>query len=103
MHVTLPFVGATQVAQFGPQAATVLLATQVGAAGVPRWQKPGALQTTWQPRLPPVELSQTAIPLAGGAGHAVHDVPQELTLRLDTHGPVLAGQRWNPALQAMPH
>ena len=93
LHVTVPFSGAAQVAQDAPQAAMVSLATQVGAAVVPRRQKPGVLQTTWQARLP-VLLSHTAIPLAGGAGHAVHEVPQELTAVLDAHVPVPAGQRW---------
>jgi len=81
----------------------VLLATQVGAAAVPRWQKPGVSQRTWQARLPPVELSHTAMPLAGGAGHAVHDVPQELRAVLETHVPVPAGQRWKPGLHVVPH
>ena len=85
-----------------PQAATVSLATQVGAAIVPRWQKPGVLQTTRQVRVPGL-LSHAAMPLAGGAGHAVHDVPHEAMLVLDKQAPVTAGQRWNPALQAVPH
>lgn len=52
----------------------------------------------------PLLLSHTAIPLAGGAGHAVHDVPQELRLVLDTHVPPLpGGQRWNPASHAVVH
>jgi hypothetical protein len=51
-----------------------------------------------------VTLSHAAIPLAGGAGHALHDVPQELTLVLDTHVPVgPAGQPWNPGLHAVVH
>jgi hypothetical protein len=78
------------------------LATQVGAAVVPRRQKPGVLQTTRQARLP-VLLSHAAMPLAGGAGHAVHDVPHVARLVLDAQVPVTAGQRWNPALQAVPH
>lgn len=41
------------------------------------------------------------MPLEVGAGQAVHDVvPHELTLVLATHTPA---QRWNPALQAVPH
>jgi hypothetical protein len=43
------------------------------------------------------------MPFAGGAGHAVHDVPHELTLVLDEQVPVPAGQRWYPDLQAVPH
>ena len=58
---------------------------------------------TRQARLP-LTLSHAAIPLAAGAGHAAHDVPQELTLVLDTHVPVVpAGQRWNPASHAVVH
>ncbi len=77
----MAFARAAQVTQFAPQAATVVLATQVGdAVPTPSGQKPGVLQTTRQARLPPVWLSHTAIPLAGGVGHAVHDVPQELRL-----------------------
>ena len=62
------------------------------------------LQTTRQLRLPGLAtLSHAAMPLAGGAGHAVHDVPHELTAVLAIQVPVPAGQRWNPALQAVPH
>jgi hypothetical protein len=50
-----------------------------------------------------VTLSHAAIPLAGGAGHAVHDVPQELGLVLDAHVPPPAGQRWNPGSHAVVH
>lgn len=104
LQLTLPFVGAAQVVHDGPQAATVVLATQVGAAVVPRRQKPGVLQTTRQLSDPGVAtLSHAAFPLAGGAGHAVHDVPHELTLVLATHAPVLAGQWWYPDLHAAPH
>ena len=92
LHVAVAF-ARSQVAQVGPQASTVLLATQVGAAAVPRWQKPGVTQRTWQASPLPEELSHTAIPLAGGAGHAVHEVPQEVRRRLDTHvPPAPAGQ-----------
>ena len=41
LHATLPLVGATQVTHAVPHAAGLLLSTQVGAAGVPRLQKPG--------------------------------------------------------------
>jgi hypothetical protein len=63
------------------------------------------LQTTRQLSDPGVAtLSHAAAPLAGGAGHAVHDVaPQELTLVLGTQAPVPAGQRWYPGLHAVPH
>jgi len=93
-QVTVPFVGCVQVAQVAPQASTVSLATQVGAVAVPRRQKPGVLQTTRQLSVPGVAtLSHAATPLAGGAGHAVHEVaPQELTLVLATQAPVPAGQ-----------
>ena len=105
LQLTVPFRGGVgQTAHDAPQAATVSLATQVGAAPVPRWQKPGVLQTTRQLRLPGVAtLSHAAMPLAGGAGHAVHDAPHEARLVLDEQVPVTAGQRWNPALQAVPH
>ena len=104
LQVTVPFAGGVQVAHDGPQAATVSLDTQVGAAAVPRWQKPGVLQTTRQLRVPGLAtLSHAAMPFAGGAGHAVHDVPHELRLVLATQVPVVAGQRWKPALQATPH
>jgi hypothetical protein len=43
------------------------------------------------------------MPFEGGAGHAVHEAPHELTLVLATHAPVPAGQRWNPSLHAVPH
>ena len=104
LQSTVPFAGAVQVVHDAPQAAMVSLATQVGAAVVPRRQKPGVLQTTRQLRVPgAATLSHAAMPLAGGAGHAVHDVPHEATLVLATQVPVPAGQRWNPALQAVPH
>jgi hypothetical protein len=103
LQVTLPFVGGVQVRQSGPQAALVLLATQVGALAVPRWQKPGELQMTRQLNVPGVvTLSQAAMPFMDGSGHAVHDVPHELKLLLATQLPVPAGQRWKPALQAVP-
>jgi hypothetical protein len=94
LHVTVPpFVGATQVVHDGPHAATVSLAMQVGAAAVPRRQKPGVLQTTRQLSVPGLaRLSHAAAPLAGGAGHAVHDEPQELMLLFATQAPVPAGQ-----------
>ena len=60
------------------------------------------LQTTRQARFP-LGLSHTAIPFATGAGHALHEVPQELRLVLDTHVPVPAGQRWNPGAHAVLH
>jgi hypothetical protein len=104
LQVTVPFAGAVQVAHDGPQALTVSLETQVGDPAVPRRQKPGVLQTTRQLRVPGLAtLSHAAMPLAGGAGHAVHDVPHELTLVLAAHAPVTAGQRWKPPLQAAPH
>jgi hypothetical protein len=56
------------------------------------------LQTTWQLGVVEVEVSHVAMPFDGGAGQALHDDPHELTLVLDTHGPVPAGQRWKPAL-----
>ena len=103
-HETAPLVGSMHVWHDGPQAWTVLLATQVGAVAVPRWQNPGVLQTTRQPSAGgSAWLSHTAMPFAGGAGQAVHDVPHELTLELDAQVPVPAGQRWKPALQAVPH
>jgi hypothetical protein len=93
LQVTVPFAGAVQVAHEGPQAATVSLATHVGEAAVPRRQKPGVLQTTRQLKVPGLAmLSQAAMPLAGGAGQAVHDVPHELTLVFAVHAPVTAGQ-----------
>ena len=105
MQLTEPFVGAVQVVQDGPQASAVSLVTQVGAAAVPRRQNPGVLQTTRQLSVPGfATLSQAAMPLAGGAGHAVHDVvPHELKLVLATQAPVPAGQRRYPSLHAVPH
>lgn len=93
-QLTVPFVGAAQVAHDGPQAVTVSLATQVGAPAVPRKQKPGVLQTTRQLSVPGfATLSHAAMPLAGGAGQAVHEVPpHEATLVLATQAPVPAGQ-----------
>jgi hypothetical protein len=103
-QVTLPFVGAVHVAHDAPHAAVVLFATQVGFATVPRRQKPGVLQTTRQLSVPGVvTLSHAAIPSDGGAGHAAHDAPHELTLVFATQVPVVAGQRWKPALQVVPH
>jgi hypothetical protein len=100
LHVTVPFAGARQLVHDAPQASVVSLATQV----VPRRQKPGESQTIRQVRLPgTATLSHAAIPLAGGAGHAVHDAPHELKLVLATQVPVPAGQRWYPASQAMLH
>jgi len=63
------------------------------------------LQTTRQLRVPGLAtLSHAAMPLAEGAGHAVQEVPpHELTAVLATQAPVPAGQRWNPALQAVLH
>ena len=99
LHVTVPFVGAVQVRHDAPQASTVLLATQVGAAAVPRRQKPGVLQTTRQLSAGgAVTLSHAAMPFAGGAGQAVQEVPHEVRAVLATQGPVPAGQRWNPGL-----
>jgi hypothetical protein len=94
LQLTEPFVGGRQFRHDGPQAEGMSLVTQVGDAAVPRWQKPGVLQATRQLRAPVVAtLSHAAMPLAGGAGHAVHDVvPHELTLVLATQGPVPAGQ-----------
>ena len=48
-------------------------------------------------------LSHAAMPFAGGAGQAVQEVPHEVRAVLATQAPVPAGQRWNPALQAVPH
>jgi hypothetical protein len=101
LQVTVPLVGATQVEHDAPQASTVVFATQVGAVAVPRWQKPGVLQTTRQLSVVDVAVSHAAMPFAGGAGHAVHDVvPHELTLVFATHVPL---QLWKPGLQAVPH
>jgi hypothetical protein len=61
------------------------------------------LQTMWQLGVRLVEVSHVAMPFAGGAGQAVQEFPQELTLRLDEQVPVVAGQRWKPDLQAVPH
>jgi hypothetical protein len=87
LQVAVPFVGGLQVVHDAPQAAGVSLAMHI----VPRRQKPGVLQTIRQLRAP-VTLSQAAMPFAGGAGQAVHDVPHELTLVFATHAPVPAGQ-----------
>ena len=104
LQVTVPFAGAVHVAHVAPQALTVLLATQVGAAAVPRRQKPGVSQTTRQLSAGgAVTLSHAAMPFAGGAGQAVQEVPHEVRAVLATQAPVPAGQRWNPALQAVPH
>lgn len=46
LQVDVPLAGSLQVAQVGPHASFVLLATHVGLAAVPRWQKPGVLHTT---------------------------------------------------------
>jgi hypothetical protein len=90
LQLTEPLLGAVQVRHDGPQALLVSLGTQV----VPRAQKPGVLQTMRQLRFPGLAtLSHAAMPFDGGAGHAVHDVPHELTLVLATQGPVPAGQR----------
>ena len=48
-------------------------------------------------------LSHAAMPFAPGAGQAVQEVPHEVRAVLATQGPVTAGQRWNPGLQAVPH
>jgi hypothetical protein len=94
LQVTVPLAGATQVAQEAPHASTVLFATQVGACAVPRWQKPGVLQTTRQLSVPGVAmLSQAAMPLLGGAGHAAQELPHVETLRSGTQVPVPVGQR----------
>jgi hypothetical protein len=93
LQVTVPFVNAWQRVHDGPQAAMVSLGTQVGEAAVPPLQKPGVLQTTRQLRvLATATLSHAAMPLAGGAGHGVHEAPHELTLVLATQAPVPAGQ-----------
>jgi hypothetical protein len=93
LQLTVPLVGAVHVMHVGPQASAVLFATHVGACSVPRRQKPGALHSTRQLSVEVVAVSHTAMPSLGGAGHAVHDVPQLLVARSDTHGPVPAGQR----------
>jgi hypothetical protein len=105
LQVTVPLVGAVQVVHDAPHAATVSLATQVGFVAVPRWQKPGVLQMTRQLSVPGfATLSHAAMPFAGGAGHAVHDVvPHELMLVFATHMPAPAPQRWKPGLQAVVH
>jgi len=93
LQVTVPFAGCVQVVHDGPQAATVSLAMQVGAAAVPRRQKPGVLQTTRQLSVPGLAtLSHAAAPLAGGAAHAVHDEPHDAMLLFATQAPVPAGQ-----------
>jgi len=94
LQVTVPLAGAVQVAQEAPQASTVLFATQVGACAVPRWQKPGVLQTTRQLSDPGLAtLSQAAIPLLAGAGHALQELPQVATALSGTQVPEPAGQR----------
>jgi len=40
------------------------------------------------------------VAFGGGAGHAEHRAPHEVTLVLLTHAPP---QTWNPALHAKPH
>lgn len=93
LQVTVPFAGCVHVVHDGPQAAMVSLAMQVGAAAVPRRQKPGVLQTTRQLSVPGLAtLSHAAAPFAGGAAHAVHDEPHELMLVFATQAPVPAGQ-----------
>ena len=94
-QVTEPLAGTVHAVHEGPQAATVSLVTQVGARAVPRWQKPGVLQTTRQLSVPGFAmLSHAAMPLLAGAGQAVHDVvPQLVRLVSATQGPVPAGQR----------
>jgi hypothetical protein len=97
LQPTVPLVGATHVTHAAPQAAAVLLGTQVGAAGVPRLQKPGRLQRTSHICVVAGGggTIQTALPsVAGvGSGHAVQDVPQVAGKLSLTHGPVSAGQR----------
>jgi hypothetical protein len=92
-QVTVPFAGTGHVVHDGPQASAVLLATQVGACAVPRWQNPGELHSTRQVSAGPEALSHAAMPLLGGAGQAVHDDPQLLVERSETQRPVPAGQR----------
>lgn len=104
LQLTVPFAGAVQVAHEAPHASTVSLVTQVGAWAVPRKQKPGVLQMTRQLSVPGVAtLSQAAMPFAGGAGQAVHDVPHELRLVFATQVPAPAPQLWKPGLHAVPH
>ena len=83
----------------------VSLATQVGWPAVPRRQKPGVLQTTRQLSVPGMAtLSQAAMPFAGGAGHAVQERAARAEAGVGGAQPRWsAGQRWNPALQAVPH
>lgn len=98
---------AGHVAHDAPQAATVLLGTQVGAAGVPRLQKPGRSHKTSHTCVVAGRggAMQAAMPSAAGVGtgHAVHDAPQVAVALLLTHGPVSAGQRWKLGRQAKPH
>jgi hypothetical protein len=94
LQVTVPLVGTGHTVHAAPHASAVLFGTHVGACAVPRRQKPGALHTTRQLRLPGVvTLSQAAMPLEDGAGHVVHELPQLAGERSDTHRPVPAGQR----------
>ena len=82
----------------------VSLATQVGAAAVPRRQKPGVLQTTrqlrvrgsWRCHTPPCRWR-------AAPGTRCTTSRRSSTAVLDMQVPVPAGQRWYPALHAMPH
>lgn len=88
--------GSVQVVQLVPQASAVVFGTQVGAAGVPRLQNPGASQV--QSHIHVVlggVARQAGSPLLAGAGHAAQEVPQVAASVLSTQlktAPV-AGQR----------
>jgi hypothetical protein len=84
--------GVTHGVQDVPQLATSVLDRQVGAEAVPHWWKPGVAHSTPQASGSP---SQVAMPLAGGAGHGVQEVPQLVTANTDWHVPAaVLGQRW---------
>ena len=51
----------------------------------------------------PLAVSHAAMPSLGGAGHAVHDVPQLATAVSETQVPAPAPQRWKPLLHANAH
>lgn len=83
--------GTAQGVQDEPQLAALVLERQVGAAAVPHRWNPGVLHSTPQASGFP---SQVAMPLAGGAGQGVQDVPQVLTDSTDEQEPAAVfGQR----------